>query len=333
MAKILTITIPSYNVEKFLENTLNSFIDNSILNDIEVIIVDDGSKDSTAKIAKRYEEKYKGTFKLISKENGGHGSTINAGIKNATGKYFKVVDGDDWVNTEQLIELVRRLKDSDSDMIFTNYVEFYEDTKLTQNIDFLQYEDSKEYSFEQISDGEIIPMHSLAFKTEILQKNNIIIDENSFYVDVEYILFPVPFIKTVKFFDLYIYIYRLAQLNQSVSINGFQKHIDNHLNVINTLLDFSGEYSKSDSCNVKYLNYINRRIADMVCTQAAVFSSYDLKNKDIKNQFIGFDNMVKNKNIEVYNMSSSLSPKLRMLRKMNFNFYNVIQRFSKIKNK
>ena len=86
MEKILTITIPSYNVEKYLQQTLDSFIDDEILNDIEVLVVDDGSKDRTATIGKAYEEKYPDTFRVISKENGGHGSTINRGIQEAKGK-------------------------------------------------------------------------------------------------------------------------------------------------------------------------------------------------------------------------------------------------------
>ena len=94
MKKILTVTVPSYNVEKFLENTLDSFVDERVLDDIEVLIVDDGSKDKTAEIGRKYEEKYPDTFRVISKENGGHGSTINRGIGEAKGKYFKVVDGD-----------------------------------------------------------------------------------------------------------------------------------------------------------------------------------------------------------------------------------------------
>ena len=98
--KILTITVPSYNVEKFLENTLDSFVDERVLDAIEVLVVDDGSKDRTAEIGKGYEAKYPGTFRVISKENGGHGSTINRGIKEARGKYFKVVDGDDWVDKD-----------------------------------------------------------------------------------------------------------------------------------------------------------------------------------------------------------------------------------------
>ena len=71
MKKILTVTVPSYNVEKFLENTLDSFVDERVLDDIEVLIVDDGSKDKTAEIGRKYEEKYPDTFRVISKENGG----------------------------------------------------------------------------------------------------------------------------------------------------------------------------------------------------------------------------------------------------------------------
>ena len=110
MEKVLTITIPSYNVEKYLNQTLDSFIQEEILADIEVLIVDDGSKDRTPLIGKEYEEKYPGTFRVISKENGGHGSTINRGILEARGRYFKVVDGDDWVNTGDFVKLVKPLR-------------------------------------------------------------------------------------------------------------------------------------------------------------------------------------------------------------------------------
>lgn len=123
MEKILTVTVPSYNVEKFLENTLDSFVDERVLDDIEVLIVDDGSKDKTAEIGRKYEEKYPDTFRVISKENGGHGSTINRGIGEAKGKYFKVVDGDDWVDQDGFAELIQRLKTCDADYVFTNYYE------------------------------------------------------------------------------------------------------------------------------------------------------------------------------------------------------------------
>ena len=88
MKKNLTISIAAYNVEKYIKETLDSLICKN-MNLLEVLIIDDGSKDNTDKIAKKYEEKYKGVFKVISKKNGGYGSTINTGVEYATGKYFK----------------------------------------------------------------------------------------------------------------------------------------------------------------------------------------------------------------------------------------------------
>lgn len=117
MDKLLTVVIPSYNVEKFLNQTLDSFVcDESVMKKFEVIVVDDGSKDNTAKIGKEYADKYPDTFRVISKENGGHGSTINCGIRNAVGKYFKVVDGDDWVNTADFVKLVEELEKPNPNM-------------------------------------------------------------------------------------------------------------------------------------------------------------------------------------------------------------------------
>ena len=104
--KILTVTIPSYNVEAYLEDCLESFVNSEVMDDIEVLIVNDGSSDNTAKIAQRYVDKYENTFRLINKENGGHGSTINTGVREAKGKYFKVVDGDDWVDTRSFISCI-----------------------------------------------------------------------------------------------------------------------------------------------------------------------------------------------------------------------------------
>ncbi len=98
MEKLLTIVVPAYNVEKYIKNCLDSFIDLSVLRSLEILIVDDGSTDSTASLAHTYEQKYPYSFKVLSKENGGHGSTINYAIPRATGKYFKVVDGDDWLD-------------------------------------------------------------------------------------------------------------------------------------------------------------------------------------------------------------------------------------------
>ena len=115
MSKILTVSVAAYNVEKYLDQTLASLNDARFLNDIEVLVVDDGSMDGTADIALKYQAMAPDSFKYIAKENGGHGSTINKGLELAHGKYFRVLDGDDWVVRNGFAEYIYRLKQSDAD--------------------------------------------------------------------------------------------------------------------------------------------------------------------------------------------------------------------------
>lgn len=330
--KILTITVPSYNVEKFLENTLESFVDERVLSAIEVLIVDDGSKDNTAEIGRKYEEKYPDTFRVISKENGGHGSTINRGIQEARGKYFKVVDGDDWVDREGFAELVHRLKNCNIDYIFTNYYEVNDGTGELNPITFPGIEKEIEMPFEKIANETRISMHALIIKTSILKENHIRLDEHCFYVDVEYILYPIPYVNSVIYFDIFVYMYRLAQVNQSVSMLGYQKHLQNHIDVVLHILDYINEYKKSPDYDKKKDTYMARRIAEMVQTQADIFMSFPLSDKTISKKFKEFDNEVKERNLYVYKKSGEFSGMLRLLRKTGFKFYSLILRMSKVRN-
>ncbi len=325
MSKTISVVIPSYNVEKFLENTLDSFLDTSILQDIEVLIVDDGSKDKTAEIAKRYERNYPDTFRLISKENGGHGSTINTGILAATGKYFKVVDGDDWVNTADFVKLVQALKSCNSDFVYTNYYEYYEDIEEQKPVVFQVLEPNREYDFAEVCEKQLLPMHALVIKTSILKENHIRMDEKCFYVDVEYVLFPVPFVKTVTFFDYYVYMYRLALDTQSVSILGFQKHVNDHLRVCCHLLEFVRDYKADANAVPAYVRYIEKRAAEIICTQSTIYSSFPWNDKKIIADFKAFDAKAKLLNADVYALSAQFSKKLLLLRKTNFRFYKLIQ--------
>ena len=134
MNKILSVVIPTYNMEKYLKICLDSFIYDDKAHDLEVLIVNDGSKDNSLKIAQEYETKYPNIFKVIDKENGGHGSTINAGLKVATGKYFKAVDADDWVDTKELAKLLDYLKTADVDCVLTDFTFFYETNNSTKLI-------------------------------------------------------------------------------------------------------------------------------------------------------------------------------------------------------
>ena len=118
---MLTILVPVYNTEKYIKRCLDSILLKETNTDVEVLAVSDGSKDGAVDIIKEYQKQYPDTLRLIEKENGGHGSTINVGIKNATGKYFKVLDSDDWVNSIDFIQFVKKLKKEDADLVVTNY--------------------------------------------------------------------------------------------------------------------------------------------------------------------------------------------------------------------
>ena len=131
MEKILSIVIPAYNVEKYLERCLASFEVTEILDQIEVLVINDGSKDQTAAIAQRYCDRYPDSYFLYNKENGGHGSGINYGIRYARGKYFKVVDGDDWLNTEELPAFVELLAQVDTDVVAADFLCVQDGTEQT----------------------------------------------------------------------------------------------------------------------------------------------------------------------------------------------------------
>ena len=113
--KLLSIAVPCYNSQDYMRNCVDSLLKGGEL--VEILIVNDGSKDNTVAVAQQYVDKYPDSVRIIDKENGGHGSTINAGIREATGKYFKVVDGDDWVDSVALQNLLDFLKDHDADLI------------------------------------------------------------------------------------------------------------------------------------------------------------------------------------------------------------------------
>lgn len=330
MQKVLTVTIPSYNVEKYLHQTLESFVDERILKDIEVLIVDDGSKDRTAETGREYETRYPGSFRVISKENGGHGSTINRGIEEAEGAYFKVVDGDDWVHTEDFVKLVEALKTCKADYVVTNYYEVNDVTGEKTPREYRELKGKEIWSFEEAAKQRQFSMHSLVIKTEILKEKSIRMDEHSFYVDVEYILYPIPYVETVQYLDLFVYMYRLAVATQSVSLQGYQKHMQNHIDVILHLTEFFERYRKNGTQGK--LEYIGKRIAQMIGDQVTIFLSFEQNKQEIKRKFIAFDREIRGKSEDIYQRAGLESGTLRLLRKTNFRGYSWITWICKKRN-
>ncbi|NYS49180.1 glycosyltransferase family 2 protein [Streptococcus danieliae] len=239
MKKILTITVPSYHTEKYIDECLPTLMDPLINDKIEIIMVNDGSTDGTLAKARSYESKFPDTIRVVDKENGGHGSTINKGIELANGKYFKVVDGDDWVNTEQLINLVTDLESIDVDIVVSPYEDHNMDTHKVKKQVYANAKHGEVVSYDDlVGKAERLPMmHATTFKTSILKKNNIRIDEKMFYVDMEYISFPIPYLESAVYLDYPVYCYRMGTAEQSVNPVNFVKNREMHRKVTYRLVE------------------------------------------------------------------------------------------------
>lgn len=280
--KLLTIAVPSYNVEKTLGATIESLCVKEVLQKLDIIIVDDGSKDSTAKIAEDYQGRYPESVRVISKSNGGHGSAVNAGIDAAKGRYFKVVDGDDRLSRSGLIALINCLETCDVDLVASNYKKVLPNGADAGEMNFRGVEFDKKYLFEQLpTDGSIyFGIHSSTFKTEILQKNNIRLQEHTFYVDTEYALLPIPFVKSVQFLRDCVYLYTVGSTGQSIDAKNFVKRYDHHLRVVKRLVDFA----KNCKVDKPHTDYIYSVLSKLCFTQymLAVFYDEDLKRGKLR---------------------------------------------------
>ena len=207
--KILSVSVACYNLKDMIETNIKSFCESSVADDVELIITDDGSTDNTLEYAEKWEKQYPNVIKLIRKKNEGPGSTVNSGIKNATGKYFRMVDGDDWVDSKNLELFIEFLRGCDSDLVISDYDIYDNENKKIIETKTCSLPPLNQFHVDKAYLNIPFEMHSLTFKTSILKENEISLD-NCFYTDVEYTLFPMKYVNTISYFNKTIYIYRVA---------------------------------------------------------------------------------------------------------------------------
>lgn len=251
--KLLTISIAAYNVEKYIDYALDSIIKSKYIDDIEVIVVNDGSKDKTLEIAKKYEKLYKNSIIVVDKINSGYGSTINASLKIATGKYFKLLDGDDFFNVAELDKLIDILKTTEVDMFVNDYFVYSEWNKYFKKINIINVETNKILPIFNIYNYGLNP--GMTIKTEILKNNNIKITENCFYTDTEYVLKSLLVSKNFMYVNISPYNYRIGRVGQSVSIEGRIKHIDDHEFIVKEIATIVFNNTSDDNKNLYDYTY------------------------------------------------------------------------------
>ncbi len=275
--KLLTVTVPAYNVEAWLDQTLTSMLQEEILEDLEILVVNDGSKDRTKEIGLSYQKKYPDTVRVITKKNGGHGSTINTGIEEAAGRYFKVVDGDDWVDSQNFVMLMKMLSRLNVDVVGSNYTWVDHETgKPTkqQEYPFEGFEYSRIYKIREIAGKVTVPMHAMTIRTEILKNMKERIDEHMFHVDMEYIAFPIPYCETFIFLKPSVYRYRLGRPGQSMSLAKMRANREQHLHVLHHVQRYIEQmHTKMSPAQETYLNAI---VAWLFGSQLKIYISFPL---------------------------------------------------------
>lgn len=244
--KLLSIAIPCYNSEAYMRRCIESLLPGG--DEVEILIVDDGSlKDRTGEIADEYQHQYPGICKAIHQENGGHGAAVNAGLLNARGLYFKVVDSDDWVDRaayQEILSVLRRFADGEEtlDMLISNFV--YEKqgarrkkvmnyrTALPQN-ELFTWSDVKVFML-----GQYILMHSTIYRTGLLRECGLELPRHTFYVDNIFVYQPLPFVKTMYYLNVNFYRYFIGRDDQSVNETVMIGRIDQQIRVTKLMLGY-----------------------------------------------------------------------------------------------
>ena len=317
--KVLTIAVAAYNVEKYIESALTSLIVPEIMDRLEVMVIDDGSSDSTYEKASVYEKKYPQTFRVVHKENGGWGSTVNKGIELAKGKFFRQLDGDDQYMTESLQDYIDFLDKCDADLVISPYVVFVDDTgDIANRFEYSLANDTEAKAITDLTLEYNLSMHSAAIRTELLKKNNVLITEHCFYTDSEYMIRAFMHVRTYAYFDQVIYRYRIGREGQSMSIKSMITHKEDQMLVLKKMLSLYDEIEDGPGKDI-----IKRRLEIMIRT---VYDLYWLRADDRKG-LITYDEWLKRGWPDIYR--SCASKKIKVSRSLNFISYKWMSLFVK----
>lgn len=243
--KTISFVVPSYNVEDYLAHCVDSLLDTSRTDDVEVIIVDDGSKDGTATVADSYAEKYPDVVRVIHQENAGHGGACNAGIAAATGQYLKIVDADDWIDPTAYVTYITFLRsqvatEDPIDLLVSNYT--YENvaknrshtiryTNIFESHKRLTWDDMQKCHIDQY-----LLMHTLTYRTQVLRDSGLKLPEHTFYVDFIFSFQPLPWVKTLTYLNIDFYRYFIGREGQSVQKDIMIKRVDQLIRVNDVMM-------------------------------------------------------------------------------------------------
>lgn len=271
--KIISFAIPCFNSAAYMDRCIDGLI--SLGSDVEVIIVNDGSSDDTGRLADQYAAQYPDIVRAVHQENGGHGEAVNTGLKNASGIYFKVVDSDDWIDSDAIVDVLDTLKkliddNTNLDLMICNYIyeKVHEGTRNVINYynvfprgQIFGWDDMKRFP-----PWKFLLMHSLIYRTELLRDSGLQLPKHTFYVDNIFAFQPLPRVRTIYYLDVDLYHYYIGRQDQSVNESVMVKRIDQQLRVTRIMLECHS--LPGDIPSKKLSSYMTSYLAIMltICT-------------------------------------------------------------------
>ncbi|MFU0825978.1 MAG: Glycosyltransferase, group 2 family protein [Lachnoclostridium sp.] len=275
--KLLSVAIPCYNSAAYMKRAIESILTGG--KEVEIIIVDDGSVDDTAKIADEYATKYPDIIKAIHQENGGHGEAVNTGLLHATGLYFKVVDSDDWVNETAFRQVLDKLRElvvdgQSPDLMLANYV--YEKPSINKHkvMDYrTALPQGRIFTWNDImffKQSQLIIMHAAIYRTKLLKDCGLKLPKHTFYVDNIFVYHPLPYVKTMYYMDVNLYRYFIGREDQSVNEKNMIKRIDQQIYITKIMID---DVDVMSIKNKKLRNYMIKYL----CMMMTISSVYLIK--------------------------------------------------------
>lgn len=274
---VLSVIIPAYNVSKTIKRCIDSLLDERINDCIEIIVVNDGSSDDTEEIAEAYREKYGQVIKVISKKNGGHGSTLNVGFLSATGKYVRVIDGDDWVEHENFVKSVFELQSITADIIVMPYQRVDINTYESQNFGIPNYCVNHIYDIASLDTTSLyFALAAVCVSNDLMRRACIHFPEKTYYVDVLLNTIPVFYIRNICFMNYDVYRYGVGNNEQSISVPNMVRRYKDHEKVIKMVLDACK--TNQLRLNTPEKKYIDKVLKEIVNTHFKILY-FGLKDK------------------------------------------------------
>lgn len=270
MSKLLSIIIPTYNMEALLTRCLDSILVDGALERVEAMVVNDGSKDGSLAVANSYKERFPDSVTVIDKPNGNYGSTINAALPVAQGKYIRILDSDDWVRSDSLVCFLDALENLDTDMAITHFTILHEGggKELVKYNDYGKepFDYGKTYSLDDVlKEGYIkyFLMHGLTYRTRLLINMGYSQTEGISYTDTEWCCYPVFRAQTITFLDIDLYQYNMAREGQTMDPKVISRSLTQMEKMIGQLIAFFEAFDTASLSDTR-LTFLRKYYANRI---------------------------------------------------------------------